>query len=158
MLIYCSNYCILIQQRIFRKYVKSHNSHPCFQIETADWQVLCLTALDCALNFVTWAGIFMVCGLYHIIFTLEKYSFSVAIQWLPKYLLGGILMFFTISPFCFRCRKNKGICGSCHWFSRYRYGSAALANHDWELSIRGQLSFSWCRVKSTATVISLLCL
>lgn len=84
-----------------------------------------------ALNFVTWAGIFMVCGLYHIIFTLEKYSFSVAIQWLPKYLLGGILMFFTISPFAFVAEKTKGFVAPVIGSAVIVMGSAALANHDW---------------------------
>ncbi|HGN5732344.1 TPA: bacitracin ABC transporter permease BcrB, partial [Streptococcus pyogenes] len=38
------------------------------------------------LTLVTWAGIFIACGLYHAVFTLEGYSLLVAIVWLPKFL------------------------------------------------------------------------
>ena len=50
------------------------------------------------LTLVTWAGIFIVCGLYDAVFTLEGYSLLVAIVWLPKFLFGSILMFLTVSP------------------------------------------------------------
>lgn len=49
------------------------------------------------LTLVTWAGIFIVCGLYDAVFTLEGYSLLVAIVWLPKFLFGSILMFLTVS-------------------------------------------------------------
>jgi bacitracin transport system permease protein len=84
-----------------------------------------------ALNFVTWAGIFIVCGLYHVVFTLEKYSFPAAIVWLPTYLLGGILMFLTISPFAFAAEKTKGFVAPVIGSAVIVMGSAALANHDW---------------------------
>ncbi|MBE5983147.1 ABC transporter permease [Lacrimispora sp. AGF001] len=84
-----------------------------------------------ALNFVTWAGIFMICGLYHIVFTLDQYSFSAAIVWLPKYLLGGVLMFLTISPFAFAAEKTKGFVTPVIGSAVIVMGSAALANHDW---------------------------
>lgn len=41
------------------------------------------------LTLVTWAGIFIVCGLYDAVFTLEGYSLLVAIVWLPKFLFGS---------------------------------------------------------------------
>ena len=62
------------------------------------------------LTLVTWAGIFIVCGLYDAVFTLEGYSLLVAIVWLPKFLFGSILMFLTVSPFVFVAMKTKGIC------------------------------------------------
>lgn len=60
------------------------------------------------LTLVTWAGIFIVCGLYDAVFTLEGYSLLVAIVWLPKFLFGSILMFLTVSPFVFVAMKTKG--------------------------------------------------
>lgn len=60
------------------------------------------------LTFVTWLGIFIVCGLYHSVFTLSGYSLLVAIGWLPKFLIGGVLMFLTASPFAFIALKTKG--------------------------------------------------
>ena len=52
------------------------------------------------LTLVTWAGIFIVCGLYDAVFTLEGYSLLVAIVWLPKFLFGSILMFLTVLLLC----------------------------------------------------------
>src|SRR5699024_1879775 len=45
------------------------------------------------LTIVSWAGIFISCGLYHTVFTLEGYSLLVAIVWLPQVLVGRISMF-----------------------------------------------------------------
>lgn len=83
------------------------------------------------LTFVTWAGILIVCGLYHAIFTLEEYSFLTAIAWLPKYLLGGILMFLTISPFVFVAGKTKGFVAPVIGSAVIVMGSAALSNNKW---------------------------
>ena len=71
------------------------------------------------LTLVTWAGIFIVCGLYDAVFTLEGYSLLVAIVWLPKFLFGSILMFLTVSPFV--------LIGS----AVIVMGSAALSNQEW---------------------------
>lgn len=83
------------------------------------------------LNFVTWAGVFTVCGMYHAVFTLEKFSFSAAIEWLPKYLLGGFLMFLTISPFAYIAAKSKGFVAPVIGSAVIVMGSAALSNHEW---------------------------
>ena len=83
------------------------------------------------LTFVTWAGILIVCGLYHAVFTLEKYSLLVAIVWLPKFLLGGILMFLTISPFVFVAEKTKGFVAPVIGSAVIVMGSAAISNREW---------------------------
>ena len=72
------------------------------------------------LTLVTWAGIFIVCGLYDAVFTLEGYSLLVAIVWLPKFLFGSILMFLTVSPVC--CYENKRICRPDDWLCRDCHG------------------------------------
>ena len=73
------------------------------------------------LTLVTWAGIFIVCGLYDAVFTLEGYSLLVAIVWLPKFLFGSILMFLTVSPFVSPMIGSAVIV----------MGSAALSNQEW---------------------------
>ncbi|APM39898.1 ABC transporter permease [Clostridium kluyveri] len=83
------------------------------------------------LNIVTWAGIFIVCGIYHAIFTMEGYSLLVAIEWFPKFLLGGILMFLTTSPFVFVAGKTKGFVAPMIGSAVIVMGSAALANQEW---------------------------
>src|SRR5699024_12262230 len=58
------------------------------------------------LTLVTWAGIFIACGLYHAVFTLEGYILLLAVEWLSKFLFGSILMFLTVSPFVFVAMKS----------------------------------------------------
>lgn len=83
------------------------------------------------LTFVTWAGIFMVSGMYHAIFKLEGYRLFVAISWLPKYLLSSILMFLTTSPFVFLAGKTKGFVAPMIGSAVIVMGSAALSNQEW---------------------------
>ena len=80
---------------------------------------------------VTWAGIFIVCGLYDAVFTLEGYSLLVAIVWLPKFLFGSILMFLTVSPFVFVAMKTKGFVAPMIGSAVIVMGSAALSNQEW---------------------------
>ena len=79
------------------------------------------------LTLVTWAGIFIVCGLYDAVFTLEGYSLLVAIVWLPKFLFGSILMFLTVSPFVFVAMKTKGFVAPMIGSAVIVMGSAALS-------------------------------
>lgn len=83
------------------------------------------------LTFVTWAGILMVCGLYHAIFTLEGYNLFVAIGWFPEFFFGGILMFLTVSPFAFIALKTKGFVAPMIGSAVIVMGSAALSNQEW---------------------------
>lgn len=83
------------------------------------------------LTLVTWAGIFIVCGLYDAVFTLEGYSLLVAIVWLPKFLFGSILMFLTVSPFVFVAMKTKGFVAPMIGSAVIVMGSAALSNQEW---------------------------
>ncbi|STQ15060.1 Uncharacterised protein [Enterococcus faecalis] len=83
------------------------------------------------LTLVTWAGIFIACGLYHAVFTLEGYSLLVAIVWLPKFLFGSILMFLTVSPFVFVAMKTKGFVAPMIGSAVIVMGSAALSNQEW---------------------------
>ena len=83
------------------------------------------------LTLVTWAGIFIVCGLYDAVFTLEGYSLLVAMVWLPKFLFGSILMFLTVSPFVFVAMKTKGFVAPMIGSAVIVMGSAALSNQEW---------------------------
>ena len=83
------------------------------------------------LTLVTWAGIFIGCGLYDAVFTLEGYSLLVAIVWLPKFLFGSILMFLTVSPFVFVAMKTKGFVAPMIGSAVIVMGSAALSNQEW---------------------------
>ena len=110
------------------------------------------------LTLVTWAGIFIVCGLYDAVFTLEGYSLLVAIVWLPKFLFGSILMFLTVSPFVFVAMKTKG-------FVAPMIGSAVIVMEvphfqikNGERCIRGQPPISWCRVNFRVPAILHCCL
>ena len=67
------------------------------------------------LTLVTWAGIFIVCGLYDAVFTLEGYSLLVAI----------------VSPFVFVAMKTKGFVAPMIGSAVIVMGSAALSNQEW---------------------------
>ncbi len=82
------------------------------------------------LTFVTWGGIFVLSGFYHVFLGLDGFSFSVAYQWLLKFIVGGILMFITISPFAFISQKTKGIVVPVIMSAVIVMGSAALSNQD----------------------------
>src|SRR5699024_7215120 len=83
------------------------------------------------LTLVTWAGIFIACGLYHAVFTLEGYSLLVAIVWLPKFLFGSILMFLTVSPFVFVAMKTIGFVAQKNCSAVIGRGSVTPANREW---------------------------
>ena len=59
------------------------------------------------LTLVTWAGIFIVCGLYDAVFTLEGYSLLVAIVWLPQVFVWQYPDVFNSFSFCVCCYENK---------------------------------------------------
>ena len=71
------------------------------------------------LTLVTWAGIFIVCGLYDAVFTLEGYSLLVAIVWLPKWQYPDVFNSFS---FCVCCYENKRICRPDDWLCRDCHG------------------------------------
>lgn len=82
------------------------------------------------LTFVTWVGILILSGLYHAVFYLEEFSLLVAIKWLPKFIFGSTLMFFTISPFVFIAMKTKGFVAPVIASAVIVMGNAALSNQD----------------------------
>jgi len=62
-----------------------------------------------ALMIVTWFGTLIFAALYGAIFRLGEFSIAVAIEYLGKMLIGGALMFLTISPFAFLATWTKGV-------------------------------------------------
>lgn len=82
------------------------------------------------LMLITWTGILLLSGLYHLMIGLEGFHISVAFTWLIKMLLGGILMFITLSPFAYLSLKSKGIVVPILFSAVIVMGSAALANQD----------------------------
>ena len=74
------------------------------------------------LTLVTWAGIFIVCGLYDAVFTLEGYSLLVAIVWLPQVFVWQYPDVFNSFSFCVCCYENKRICRPDDWLCRDCHG------------------------------------
>ena len=67
------------------------------------------------LTLVTWAGIFIVCGLYDAVFTLEGYS-------LPQVFVWQYPDVFNSFSFCVCCYENKRICRPDDWLCRDCHG------------------------------------
>ncbi|WP_286674828.1 MULTISPECIES: ABC transporter permease [unclassified Clostridium] len=82
------------------------------------------------LTLVTWAGILVLLGLYHIFIGMDGYDFIVASEWLLNFLMSSVLMFLTISPFAFIAEKTKGLVAPVVASAVAVMGSAALCNQD----------------------------
>lgn len=82
------------------------------------------------LTFVTWAGILILSGIYHAVFSMDGYNLVIAIEWLLKFLLGSMLMFLTVSPFAYIAQKTKGFVAPVIASAVIVMGSAALTNQD----------------------------
>lgn len=82
------------------------------------------------LTVVTWAGIFVLSGLFQIFIGMDSFSFIVAAEWLFKFLLGDLLMYLTITPFAFIAEKTKGFVAPVIASAVIVMGSAAVSNQD----------------------------
>lgn len=82
------------------------------------------------LTIVTWAGGLTLSWIYHLIFGLSGFYMTVALQWLLKLLLGGVLMFLTISPFAFLAERSKGLVAPMIVSAVMVMGNVALSNQD----------------------------
>lgn len=82
------------------------------------------------LSFVTWAGILILSGVYHVAFEMKGYNFTVAIGWLPKFFLSSLLMFLTVFPFAFIAQNTKGFVVPMIVCAVVVMGNAALCNQD----------------------------
>jgi len=61
---------------------------------------------------------------------MEGFEIVVALQWLIRFLISGILMFFTVSPYAFLAEKTKGIVAPMIAAAVMIMGSAALCNQE----------------------------
>lgn len=80
------------------------------------------------LTTATWLGALILAGLYHAVYGMLEFTFTVAIQWFGKLLISGILLLFTISPFAFIAEKTKGLFVPMIIAAGVVMGSAALCN------------------------------
>jgi len=60
------------------------------------------------LTAITWLGVSIFTVIFHAIFGLSEFSATLAIRFLGKMLIGGTLMFLTITPFAFLAIWTKG--------------------------------------------------
>ena len=74
------------------------------------------------LTLVTWAGIFIVCGLYDAVFTLEGYSLLVGNSMAPQVFVWQYPDVFNSFSFCVCCYENKRICRPDDWLCRDCHG------------------------------------
>lgn len=82
------------------------------------------------LTVVTWVGIFALSTLYNMIIGMDGFFILVALQWLYKLLLSGVLMFITISPYAFLAERTKGLVTPMIASAVMVMGGAALCNQD----------------------------
>lgn len=82
------------------------------------------------LTLITWIAMSVLASLYHFLFGISEFYGYVFVSWLIKYLLSGVLMFLTITPFAYIAEKTKGIVAPVIAGSVIVMGSAALSNQD----------------------------
>ena len=82
------------------------------------------------LTVISWAGIWILSGVYHAAFCMAEFHLIIAVKWLGKFLAGNILMFITMSPFAYIAQKTKGIVAPVIASAVIVMGSAALCNQD----------------------------
>jgi bacitracin transport system permease protein len=80
------------------------------------------------LEIVTWVGILAVSFGYHLIIGMDGFYITVAFRWLFKFLIGGVMMFITISPYAYLAEKTKGLVSPMIVSAVMVMGSAALSN------------------------------
>lgn len=82
------------------------------------------------LTGITWAGIFLLSGLYHLIIGMDGFSFGVAGKWFLLFETGNILLSAVLSPFAFLAEKTKGLMVPMIAASVVMMGNAALSNQN----------------------------
>jgi bacitracin transport system permease protein len=80
------------------------------------------------LEVVTWAGILFFSFGYHLIIGMGSFYVTDAMRWLVKFLIGGVMMFITISPYTYLAEKTKGLVSPMIVSAVMIMGSAALCN------------------------------
>lgn len=83
------------------------------------------------LSMITWVGIFLLSGVYHMAHGIDDYALRVAMEWLPKFFLMNVLMFLTLTPFAFAAQLTKGFVVPTISSAVMVLGSAALCNQKW---------------------------
>lgn len=117
------------------------------------------------LTAITWASMLALATIYHAVFDIAEFHMGVAWAWLGKMLLGGILMFLTISPFAFLAEKTKGLVVPMIAAAVIVMGSAALSNQDigalypWMATfflVKGKLASTGYPIWLTTSIIALV--
>lgn len=81
-----------------------------------------------ALTVVTWLGMFVLAAVYKTVFGLAGFSIIIAMRYLGKMLMGGALLFITISPFAFLALWTQGLVVPIIAVATIAMGNVALTN------------------------------
>lgn len=79
---------------------------------------------------ITWLEVLTIAGIYQLLFYVEAFKLSIALAWLLKFIVAGIVMFLTLSPFAYIAEKTKGLVIPMIAAAVIIMGSAALCNQD----------------------------
>lgn len=106
-----------------------------------------------ALTFVSWAGMLLLAAAFGPVFGLDGFRMGIAYSYLGEMLLGGVLMFVTLSPFVFLALWTKGLVIPIIVSATVMMGNAALSNeafgafYPWTASfllVNGKLAETGC--------------
>jgi bacitracin transport system permease protein len=127
--------CVAITAYLFsreytEKTIKTILPLPVSRIKLVIGKFYTLVIWILSLTVVTWTGVFVLSGIFHCIFGMNGFYITVAFQWLLRFLLGGVLMFLTVSPYAFLAERTKGLVAPMITSAVMVMGSAALCNQN----------------------------
>lgn len=83
-----------------------------------------------SLSFITWLAMTLLSLIFHVTIGMRGFEFIITIKWLIKFLVSGILVSLTITPFAYLAEKTKGFIAPMIISAIIVMGSVALCNHD----------------------------
>lgn len=130
MMVYVAITAYLFSREYTEKTLKTILPVPVPRTKLVIGKFLTLLLWIIVLTIVTWTAILIFSGIYHYIFGMNGFYMTVALQWLLRLLLGGVLMFLTISHFAFLAERTKGLAAPMITSAVMVMGSAALCNQN----------------------------
>jgi len=130
MLIYVAITAYLFSREYTEKTLKTILPVPVSRNKLVIVKFFTLLIWSIMLSVVSWIGSLVLSTIYHFIFGLDDFYFTASLQWLIKFLLSGILMFCTVSPFAFLAEKTKGLVAPMIISAVMVMGNVALCNQN----------------------------
>lgn len=130
MLVYVAITAYLFSREYTERTLKTILPAPVSRVKLVAAKFITLLTWIIMLSVVSWLGSLVLSTVYHWMFGLNGFYLTASLRWLLKFLLSGVLMFFTISPYAFLAEKTKGLVAPMIISAVMAMGNVALTNQD----------------------------